>query len=100
MGTLEVEPDARSPCREPMYGLQFYFQFGVLKMCRTIGRLGLQIYFQSEVLEMKNYVVGAIVMKNRVVRISVGSQRNAIWRAGSQCREPVQGLGVSILLPV
>src|SRR6218665_994276 len=61
-----------SQCR----GLQIYFQFVVLKMCRTIGSLGLQIYFQSVVLEMKNRVVGAIV----------GSQCRAIWRAGSQFR--------------
>ena len=61
-----------SQCR----GLQFYFQFGVLKMCRTIGSLGLQIYFQSVVLEMKPRVVGA----------SVGSQYRSICRTGSQFR--------------
>src|SRR6218665_2482724 len=48
-------------------------------------------------------MIGALVMKNRVV----GSLCRAIWslcrailRIGSQCREPVQGLGVSILHPV
>src|SRR6218665_929373 len=90
IGTLEVESDVGS-----LYGasvwlyvgvgasggslgreLQFYFQFGVLKMCRTIGRLGLQIYFQSVVLEMKPRVVGA----------SVGSQYRSICRTVSLCR--------------
>src|SRR6218665_3505377 len=90
--TLEVESDVGSLCMEPAYGymydwepvqgLQFYFQFGVLKMYRTIGRLGLQIYFQSVVLEMKPRVVGA----------SVGSQYRSIYRTGSQCREPVYGV--------
>src|SRR6218665_1409545 len=61
-----------SQCR----GLQFYFQFGVLKMCRTIGSLGLQIYFQSVVLEMKPRVVGG----------RVGSQYMSICRTGSQFR--------------
>src|SRR6218665_85278 len=90
MGTLEVEPDAGS-----LYGgsaglyvglgasagsvgreLQFYFQFGVFKMCWTIESLGLQIYFQSVVLEMKPRVVGA----------SVGSQYRSICRTGRQFR--------------
>ena len=49
---------------------------------------------------------GALVMKNRVVGsqtraiLRAGTLHRAICRAESQCREPVQGLGVSILLPV
>src|SRR6218665_1565693 len=73
---LEVEPDAGSPCRDPVHGI-----------CRT----GSQFRGCNSTSDLVSTFV-TLVMKNRVVGsqtmsiLRVGSQHRAICRAESQCR--------------